>query len=97
MYKPILIEEKFQKAQNTFFWALKCSYFIHLFLATKSHFQCTKKWTRRTRQALRSINSNFEYHYQPENPQKEKRVISTLKIKVISWFVTLIFGSHVDM
>ena len=28
MYKPILIEEKFQKAENTFFWALKCSYFV---------------------------------------------------------------------
>ena len=28
MYKPIPIEEKFQKAQNTVFRALKCSYFI---------------------------------------------------------------------
>ena len=28
MYKPIPIEEKFQKAQNTGFWVLKCSYFV---------------------------------------------------------------------
>ena len=28
LYKPILIEEKIQKAQSTVFWDLKCSYLI---------------------------------------------------------------------
>ena len=37
---------------------------------TKSYFKCTKEWSRRTRQALRSIRSNFKYSYQPENATK---------------------------
>ena len=40
------------------------------FLAAKLYFQCTKKWTRRTRQALRLIISHFKYPYQPENTKK---------------------------
>ena len=39
-------------------------------LAAKSYFQCTKKWSRRTRGALRSIISNFKNSYQPENAKK---------------------------
>ena len=46
-------------------------------LVAKSYFQCTKNWSRRTRQALRSIVSNFKYNYQPENAKKKSRVIST--------------------
>ena len=46
-------------------------------LVAKSYFQCTKNWSRRTRQALRSIISNFKYNYQPENAKKKSRVIST--------------------
>ena len=44
----------------------------------QSYFQCTKKWTRRTRQALRSIISNFKYRHQPENAKKKIHVIGTL-------------------
>ena len=46
------------------------------FLATKSYFPCTKKWTR-TR-VLRSIISNLKYSYQPENTKKKFRVMDTL-------------------
>ena len=47
-------------------------------------FQCTKKRTRRTREALRSIISNFKYRYQSENTKKKIRVIGTLNSRVSS-------------
>ena len=46
----------------------------------KSYFQCTRKWTRRTRQALRSIISHFKYSYPPENT---KIVTGTLNVIIV--------------
>ena len=38
-----------------------------------------KNWPRRTRQALKSIISNYEYSYQPKRSKTKFRVIGTLK------------------
>ena len=45
--------------------------------AAKSYFQCTKKWSRRTRLALRTIISIFKYSYQAENAKKKISVTGT--------------------
>ena len=53
--------------------------------------QCTKKWTRRTRRALRSIISNFKYLYHPEKAKKNLKcssIIITCQPRVLHGFIS---------
>ena len=61
------------------------------FLTAKSYFQCTIKWTRRTRRALRSIISNFKYRYHPEKTKKNFKcssIIITCQPRVLHGFIS---------
>ena len=58
--------------------------------------QCTKKWSRRTRQAISSIISDFEYGYKPKNCKKKKKDACHRHFNRISTFIMADGGTGND-